>query len=102
MGYGFEYTYSVMERIRIAALTAGDEKLRSPIFCHVAGEAWKTKEARLTREEAPLLGDPALRGVLLETMTAEGLLLAGADIVVLRHPESAVLMKWFIDEMVKG
>ena len=102
VGYGFEYTYSVMERIRIAALTAGDEKLRSPIFCHVAGEAWKTKEARLTKEEAPLLGDPALRGVLLETMTAEGLLLAGADIVVLRHPDSASLIKWLIDEMLKG
>ena len=102
LGYGFEYTYSVMERIRIAALTAGDEKLRSPMFCHVAGEVWKTKESRLTREEAPLLGDPAARGVMLEAMTAQGMLLAGADILVLRHPETARLMSWFVDEMTKS
>jgi acetyl-CoA decarbonylase/synthase complex subunit delta len=99
LGYGFEYTYSVMERIRIAALTAGDEKLRSPLFCHVAGEVWKTKEARLTADEAPLLGDPAVRGVLMESMTAQGMLLAGADVLVLRHPETARLMRWFVDEM---
>jgi len=102
LGYGFEYTYSVMERIRIAALTAGDEKLRSPMFCHVAGEVWKTKEARLTKEEAPLLGDPAARGVMLEAMTAQGMLLAGAAILVLRHPETARLMSWFMDEMMKS
>ncbi len=99
LGYGFEYTYSVMERIRIAALTAGDEKLRSPLFCHVAGEVWKTKEARLTEEEAPLMGDRAARAVLLEAMTAQGMLLAGADVLVLRHPETARLMRWFVDEM---
>jgi acetyl-CoA decarbonylase/synthase complex subunit delta len=101
LGYGFEYTYSVMERIRIAALTAKDDKLASPILCHVAGEVWKTKEARLTEKEAPSLGDPRVRGVLMEAMTAQGLLLAGADIVVLRHPESAGLLRWFIDEMLK-
>jgi acetyl-CoA decarbonylase/synthase complex subunit delta len=102
LGYGFEYTYSVMERIRIAALTAGDEKLRSPLFCHVGGEVWKTKESRLTAEEAPLMGDPAVRGVLMEAMTAQGMLLAGADILVLRHPETVRLMRWFVDEMAKS
>jgi acetyl-CoA decarbonylase/synthase, CODH/ACS complex subunit delta len=101
LGYGFEYTYSVMERIRIAGLAAGDEKLRSPLFCHVAGEVWKTKEARLTKEEAPLLGDTAARGVLLEAMTAQGMLLAGADILVLRHPETARLISWFMDETAR-
>jgi acetyl-CoA decarbonylase/synthase complex subunit delta len=99
LGYGFEYTYSVMERIRIAALTAGDEKLRSPLFCHVAREVWKTKEARLSEKEAPLMGDPAARSVMLEAMTAQGMLLAGADVLVLRHPETARLMRWFVDEM---
>jgi CO dehydrogenase/acetyl-CoA synthase delta subunit len=102
LGYGFEYTYSVMERIRIAALTAGDEKLRSPIFCHVSAEVWKVKEARLTADEAPLMGDPAARGIMLEAMTAQGMLLAGADILVLRHPETARLMRWFVDEMVRS
>ena len=99
LGYGFEYTYSVMERLRIAALTQQDEKLQLPMICHVAREVWKTKEAKQSLDEAPELGDPEKRGILLETMTAQGLLLAGADIVILRHPESLKIMREFIDGM---
>jgi acetyl-CoA decarbonylase/synthase complex subunit delta len=99
LGYGFEYTYSVMERLRIAALTQQDVKLQIPMICHVAKEVWKVKEAKLSADEAPDLGDPEKRGILLEAMTAQGLLLAGADIVILRHPESLRLMREFIDEM---
>ncbi len=99
LGYGFEYTYSVMERLRIAALTQQDEKLQLPMICHVAREVWKTKEAKQSLDEAPDLGDPEKRGILIEAMTAQGLLLAGADIVILRHPESLKLMREFIDGM---
>lgn len=99
LGYGFEYSYSVMERIRIAALTQGDDKLKIPMICMVGKEVWKTKEAKLDEKEAPELGDPGKRGILLETMTAQGLLLAGGDIVIMRHPESAKMIREFIDEM---
>lgn len=99
LGYGFEYTYSVMERLRIAALTQQDVKLQIPMICHVAREVWKTKEAKQSLEEAPELGDPEKRGILLEAMTAQGLLLAGADIVILRHPESLKLVREFIEGM---
>lgn len=100
LGYGLEYTYSVMERITQAALTQEDEKLQQPIIANVGNEVWKSKEANLSAEEAPELGDPAQRGILMEAITAVDLLLAGADVVVLRHPETVKLIKGFIAKMM--
>jgi len=99
LGYGIEYSYSVMERIRMAAMTQQDEKLQSPMICNVGKEVWKTKEAKQTLEQAPELGDPVRRGVLLEAITAQDLLLAGANIVILRHPESVKLVRGLIREL---
>jgi len=99
LGYGLEYTYSVMERISQAALTQEDEKLQQPIIANVGNEVWKSKEANLTTEDAPQLGDPKQRGILMECLTAVDLLLAGADIVTLRHPESVKYVKDFIAKM---
>ena len=48
LGYGLEYTYSVMERIEQAALTQEDEKLQQPIIANVANETWKCKESNLS------------------------------------------------------
>ena len=101
LGYGLEYTYSIMERIRQAALTQQDEKLQLPILCNLAKEVWKTKEARLTAEEAPELGDPAKRGIMMEAVTASTLLLAGADILVMRHPEAVSLIRNMIGDLTK-
>lgn len=100
LGYGLEYSYSVMERDRMAALTQEDDKLQFPIVCDLAKEVWKTKEAKLSEEEAPLLGDPLKRGVLLEAMTALLLLLAGGDILIMRHPEAIQLVRGFIQDLI--
>ncbi len=100
LGYGLEYTYSVIERIMQAALTTEDEKLQQPIIVNVGSEVWKCKEANLSAEEAPELGDPVRRGVLMEAVTAVDLLLAGADIVVLRHPDAVALVNKFIEKMM--
>lgn len=99
LGYGLEYTYSVMERIMQAALTQEDEKLQQPIIVNVGNEVWKSKEANLSADEAPELGDPETRGILMESVAAVDLLLAGADLVVLRHPESVKRIKKFIETM---
>jgi len=101
LGYGLEYTYSVMERDRMAALTQEDIKLQSPIICNVAQEVWKTKETRQTREDDPRLGDEIKRSILMEAVTAMTLLMAGADIVILRHPDSARLIKDMINELLE-
>jgi acetyl-CoA decarbonylase/synthase complex subunit delta len=99
LGYGLEYCYSVMERIRMAALTQEDERLQFPILANLAKEVWKIKEIKLTQEEDPLLGEQEKRGILLEAMTAELFLIAGADILVMRHPGAIELVRKFVDEL---
>lgn len=101
LGYGIEYTYSVMERDRMAALTQQDERLQFPIICNLAKEVWKTKEAKLSKEQAPKLGDPLKRGVLMEAITAMVLLLAGANILIMRHPEAIRLVKGMIADLLQ-
>ncbi len=100
LGYGLEYTYSVMERIEQAALTQEDEKLQQPIIANIANETWKCKESNLNAEEAPELGDAAKRGILMEAITAVDLLIAGADVVVMRHPEAVKLVRNYIAKMM--
>jgi len=102
LGYGLEYSYSVMERIRMAALTQEDDKLQAPMISNVGNEVWKCKEAGQPLEEVPTLGDPERRGVLMEAVAAVSYLLSGADVAILRHPESVRLTRSFIDRMMNG
>jgi acetyl-CoA decarbonylase/synthase complex subunit delta len=99
LGYGLEYTYSVMERDRMAALTQEDDKLQLPILNYVGQEVWKVKECKQTNEEAPHLGDQTKRGILMEAITAVDLLLAGSDLLIMRHPEAVKLVKSIIQEL---
>ncbi len=99
IGYGIEYCYSVMERMRMAGLTQQDEKLQFPIVCNVSKEVWKTKEAKLSQEEEPSLGDAKKRGILMEAMSAMVLLIAGGDILIMRHPEAIKLVREMIAEL---
>ncbi len=102
LGYGLEYSYSVMERIRMAALAQEDEKLQYPMISNVGNEVWKSKEAKLTAEEAPTLGDASKRGFLMEAVAAVSYLLAGSDILILRHPDTVKLVKKLMDQMITG
>jgi len=99
IGYGIEYGYSVMERMRMAGLTQQDEKLQLPIICNIAKEVWKTKEAKIPVEEDPRLGDAKKRGILMEAMSAVVLLLAGADVLIMRHPEAIKLVRELMAEL---
>jgi acetyl-CoA decarbonylase/synthase complex subunit delta len=84
----------------MAALTQQDDKLQLPIICNIGKEVWKIKEAKQTAAEAPDLGDPAKRGILIESVTAETFLMAGANIVILRHPESVKLIRQYIQALL--
>ena len=99
IGYGIEYCYSVMERMRMAALTQQDDKLQFPIICNIAKETWKTKEAKMSVTENPKMGDAKKRGILLEAISATILLLAGADILIMRHPEAVKLAREMITDL---
>ena len=100
LGYGIEYTYSVMERDRLTALKQGDDKMQLPLICDIAKYCWKTREASISEAEEPSYGDAALRGVLWETTTAADLLAAGADVLILRHPDSVRTLKKIIDDVM--
>jgi len=98
IGYGIEYCYSVMERIRMAGLTQQDDKLQFPLICNISKEAWKTKEVHLPDGELNM-GDAGKRGILLEAMSAMVLLLAGGDVMIMRHPEAIKLVREMIAEL---
>jgi acetyl-CoA decarbonylase/synthase, CODH/ACS complex subunit delta len=102
LGYGLEYSFSVMERLRMAAMAQGDDKLQMPIINNLANEIWKCKEAKQTAEDAPTLGDPERRGVLMEAVGAVTYLMAGSDILIMRHPEAIRLVKAYIDVAMDG
>lgn len=98
LGYGIEYTYSVMERIRIAALTQKDEKLQVPIICNLGREVWKTKEVGLPTDD--VLGDQERRGIMMEAMTASCMMLAGGEVLIMRHPKAISMTKSLINGLM--
>jgi acetyl-CoA decarbonylase/synthase complex subunit delta len=102
LGYGLEYSYSVMERLRMAAMAQGDDKLQFPIINNIGNEVWKCKEAKQKEDEAPTLGDSEKRGILMEAVCAVTYLMAGSDILIMRHPEAIRMVKAFIDLAVDG
>jgi len=102
LGYGLEYSYSVMERIRMAALAQGDDKLQLPMINNLGNEVWKCKEAKQPAEEEPILGDPERRAILMEAVGAVAYLMAGSDVLIMRHPESIRLVKSYIDLVYEG
>lgn len=98
LGYGLEYTYSIMERIRIDGLS-GDKMLSSPMLVNPGYEAAKVKEARTPMEDNPDWGNLAERIVHWEISTAMSLLITGADILILYHPEAVKTVKGKIKDM---
>ena len=98
IGYGIEYAYSVMERMRMAGLAQEDERLQFPIICNLANEVWKTKEVHLPDGEANM-GNAAKRGIMMEAISAMVLLLAGGDVLIMRHPEAIKLVQGIIAEL---
>lgn len=92
LGYGMEYVYSIMERARLAAFI-GDRMLSMPFILFVGQETWKTREAKEYNEAL---------GVNWETATAISMLQAGADILVMRHPQAARLVARFVEGIMNG
>ncbi|MGD8464718.1 MAG: acetyl-CoA decarbonylase/synthase complex subunit delta [Anaerolineae bacterium] len=99
LGYGIEYTYSVMERLRIAALT-GDGMTQQPMICFVGEESWRQKESRTAEGVPDEWGDLEKRGVTWEIITATALLESGADILVLRHPKTIAVIRETINSLM--
>jgi acetyl-CoA decarbonylase/synthase, CODH/ACS complex subunit delta len=83
LGYGMEYSFSLIERVKQIGIMTKDSMTMMPIIANLGGECWKTKQAKENKKQ----------GLLWEGMTALSLLLAGANMLVLRHPETLKLIK---------
>ncbi len=83
LGYGMEYSFSLIERVKQIGVITKDSMTMMPIIANLGDECWKTKQAKESNEQ----------GLLWEGITALSLLLAGANIIVLRHPEVLKLIK---------
>jgi acetyl-CoA decarbonylase/synthase complex subunit delta len=101
IGYGIEYTYSVMERIRLTGL-GGDKMLASPIIVSPGQECAKIKELRAPESDYPAWGNLDERAALWELSTATSLLYAGASIMILYHPQAAQALKSTIMSLMDG
>ena len=100
LGYGFDYVYTIFERVRIAGLK-GDQLMALPQIANVGWEVWKVKEALADEDILPGWGKLATRGPMWEVATAAGYLQAGADIVTLAHPTAISVIRQTIDELME-
>jgi len=101
LGYGIEYGYSVMERLRLAALQ-GDSMTQQPMLVNPGAEAWKVKESKVGEGVPESWGDWQNRALEWEALTASSLVQSGADLLVLRHPETLKRVKAMIDTLLES
>jgi acetyl-CoA decarbonylase/synthase complex subunit delta len=95
LGYGFEYSFSAMERIRFSALK-GDADLAMPMICS-AIDTLSVKEVRDT--------DPATQdemAVQWELYTGIAAAIAGAEIICVRHPDTIGKLKAAFTSLREG
>ena len=100
LGYGLEYCYSAMERLKIAALLQDDKMTQMPIINDIAPEVWKVKEVKESEKDYPEWGGQEERGINWETISCMSLLLSGSNILVMRHPKAVSLIKEIIGELL--
>lgn len=98
LGYGLEYSYSIMERIVNEGL-AGDKMLAFPMMITPGYETTKVKETRVIESESPDWGDIELRSAYWEIATTMSLLSAGADLIIMHNPKAVEVVKKNINEM---
>ncbi|MFQ6110069.1 MAG: CO dehydrogenase/acetyl-CoA synthase subunit delta [Candidatus Aminicenantales bacterium] len=98
LGYGLEYSYSIMERIRTAGLS-GDKMMAFPMLINPGYESARVKEARAPKSDYPEWGDPELRSAYWEIATAMSLLVAGGDLLIMYHPKAAEVVRKNIKEI---
>ena len=86
LGYGYEYGYSIMEKIRIEG-EKGDEYLNLPILSEASSEALKTKEAKTSDVEGKRM---------IEITAVAGAVAAGANLVTVHFKENLKIIRGLI------
>ena len=98
LGYGLEYSFTIHERARYAALM-GDTELAHPTIS-AATNAWAAREAWM--KMAPEYGTREFRGPVWETVNALTLLLAGVDLFLMMHPAAVMTLRDIIPRLSKS
>jgi acetyl-CoA decarbonylase/synthase complex subunit delta len=98
LGYGLDYVYTILERARTTGLK-GDKLMAMPQLCDVGGESWRVKEACADEDVLPGWGALAKRGPLWEAACAAAYLQAGADILIMAHPDAMRTVRTAINIM---
>ncbi len=99
LGYGFDYVYTILERARVAGLK-GDKLMAAPQICDVGGEVYRVKEAVVDDDILPGWGKVEKRGTAWEATCAAVYLQAGADILVMAHPEAIKNIQTTIERLL--
>ena len=94
LGYGLDYGYSIVEKIRLAAFD-GDEMLNMPIIVFIGEESYRAKEAKSDTFDKNW-GNFENRSAMWEISGAVSMISAGANIVVLQNPKSVKAIKGLI------
>jgi len=97
LGYGLDYAFTIMERVRQAALM-GDPELQHPMSSGTTN-AWAAREAWM---KMPEWGPRELRGPIWETVTALSLLSVGVDYFMMMHPSAVKTVKEAIGALTSG
>jgi len=90
LGYGFEYGYSIIEKIRLEG--SNDKFLTMPIISFAGEEALKTKEGK-SKTLTPSWGKYKNRILMLEITATSAIRAAGANLIVINHPQTLKTMK---------
>ena len=90
LGYGFEYGYSIIEKIKQEA--QNDRYLNMPVISFAGEEALKTKEAK-SKDFSKSWGKLKDRRVLLEITAASAIRAAGANLIVINMPQTLITLK---------
>jgi len=94
LGYGIEYSISIMEQLRLDALK-GDKSVQMPMTA-ITSYTWNAREAWSVDDK---LGPIEVRGPLWETHTAISLFLAGAGLFIMLHPDSVRQFRKILSEI---
>ena len=97
LGSGLEFTYTLMARLRLAAVM-GDNELQHPMSSGVTN-AWFARES--WKKMSPQWEPRELRGPLWETVTALSSLAAGCDFFMMMHPAAIQTIKDLIKSLTK-
>jgi acetyl-CoA decarbonylase/synthase complex subunit delta len=61
---------------------------------------WKVKETQASETDLPQWGSLEERGITWEAVTSTALLLAGAELLIMRHPKAIEAVGKIIEELI--